>query len=270
MRNYWSCTAFADKLRATVKPQAATSEGWDDWNATAKANYPIRFWLAEEALDSIQKVIYSPYTTWRSVNYWIINRYITATHTLSSKLKKGQWYDLDTRMLNCLFDELVNFVEIETASSHIAWSDKEDRAQYETSHVFGWIKRRPTRCPKAGIDHLNWAASLTFNEDWVSKDDPKYGKPTRQALAATEILELYNWWIVTRPNRPDAYDVSGWSAICDAENNNGLPLWGNRTPEFKKSSRAALKIVDKIEKSYDKEDENMLIKLIKVRKSLWT
>jgi len=41
-------------------------------------------------------------------------------------------------------------------------------------------------------------------------------------------------------------------------------------PETRKLGRKALKLSHKIEQQYEKEDEQMMIRLIKVRNSLWT
>lgn len=83
-----------------------------------------------------------------------------------------------------------------------------------------------------GLDVHEWEKSLVFNEDWgVKPDEEKYGKLTHQALAAIEQDEIYQWW----KDNKDKKDV-------DFEN----------------------------EESYLKEEEEMLIRLIKVRGSLWT
>jgi phage/plasmid-associated DNA primase len=100
-----------------------------------------------------------------------------------------------------------------------------------------------------------------------------FGELTYQAKAAKEIIELYTWWTVTYRNRPDAYEASGWSAYCEASRlaNGGKLSWsGDKSPELKKMSNTAHKLLRKIEADYEKEDEQMMIRLIKVRQSLWT
>jgi hypothetical protein len=44
----------------------------------------------------------------------------------------------------------------------------------------------------------------------------------------------------------------------------------DKTPELKKMSDKAHKLLRKIEADYEKEDEDMMIRLIKVRHGLWT
>jgi hypothetical protein len=174
--------------------------------------------------------------------------------------------------LPCLFNELVDFVEIESAWSHIAWGSKEDRAKYNPPFwASGWFRWRVWRCPQAGIDHLDWAMTLT-NTDWCEPDHKDYGKPTGQALRAKEIKELYTWWTTVYPNRPDPHDISGWSEYCEKKRdlNDGRLFGSKETPEIKKLGNQALKLSTKIEKQYADEDEAMMIRLIKARDSLWT
>ena len=275
MRDYWSCGKFADWLRGTPKIKCGTSEEWDAWYKQAAENHPIRYWIAEEGLDKLQSVwCYIPERL-NDARYYINNRFVSRTNSLTAHprdIKPGQWQDVGNRFLPCLFNELVDFVEIESAWSHIAWGNKEDRAKYDPPFwASGWFRWRTWRCPQAGLDHLDWAMTLT-NTDWCKPDDPEYGKPTGQALRAKELKELYTWWTVTYRNRPDPYDVSGWTDYCEqARILNGGRLFGSKsTPELKKLSDKAHKLLQKIETAYEKEDEAMMIRLIKARDSLWT
>ena len=171
-----------------------------------------------------------------------------------------------------MFNELVDFVEIEQAWHHCMW-DEEARKRFEVPWWRkGWLRWRTWRCPDAGIEYLIWASGLTVREDWVDKNDPEYGKPTQQAIAAKEILELYRWWKIERPKRPDPMEASGWSAYCDMRRNRGDDLldFEDRTPEEAEMSKTALQKSQEMEEAYEKEDEEMMIRLIKVRQSLWT
>lgn len=83
-----------------------------------------------------------------------------------------------------------------------------------------------------GLEVHEWEKTLTFNEDWgVKPDDEKYGKLTHQALAAIEQDAIYQWW---KENK------------------------GKKDIDFEN------------EDTYLKEEEEMLIRLIKIRNSLWT
>ena len=275
--NYWSSTPFADWVRGTKKLDAGTTEEWDEWQSKAKGYHPVRYWLAEEGLGKLQDFVTYPVRKIYDLKYYINNRYVTRTHALTAHhrdIKPGSWSDVGSRFLPCLFNELVDFVEVEQAWSHIAWGSKEDRAKYDAPfYATGWFRWRTWRCPQAGIDHLDWAMTLTLGTDWgVEETDPNHGKPTGQALRAKEIKELYLWWTTVYPNRPDPHDASGWTEYCEKvrEYNGGKLFGSKKTPELEKMGDKALKLSQKIEAAYDKEDEQMMIRLIKIRDSLWT
>ena len=276
--NYWSCSPFADWLRGTNKLKMGTSEEWDEWHSQATKAHPIRYWLADTALDNLQDFVTWPIRKIYDIKYYINNRWVTRTHSLtahSRDIKPGNWQDVGNRFLPCLFNELVDFVEIETAWSHIAWGSKEDRAKYNPPfYATGWFRWRTWRCPQAGIDHLDWASELRMDEDWaVHSGDKGYGELTQQAKNAREIKELYLWWTTVYPNRRDPYEASGWSDYCEAArlaNGGKLSFGADKSPELKKMSDKAHKLLQRIEADYEKEDEAMMIRLIKIRNSLWT
>jgi hypothetical protein len=278
--NYWSCTPFADWLRGTKKLSMGTSEEWDDWTTTAQMKHNFRYWLAEEALGHIQDFVTWPVRKIYDAKYYINNRWVTRTHSLTAHprdIKPGQWQDVGNRFLPCLFNELVDFIEVESAWMHVAWGDKEQKAKYNPPfYATGWFRWRTWRCPQAGLDHLTWEMTLV-NDDWLEPTHKDYGKPTQQAIKAKELRELYDWWTVTRPARVDPMEASGWSAICDARRERAKAegkkrSWGldDKTPAERKETTRVLKAMHKLEAAYEKEDEDMMIRLIKVRHGLWT
>jgi hypothetical protein len=273
--NYWSCSKFADWIRGTPKGNAKTSDGWHEWETEAQRYHPLRYWIAEEGLGYLQDFVTWPVRKIYDVKYYVNNRWVSRTHSLTAHardIKPGEWRDVGNRFLPCLFNELVDFVEIETAWSHIAWGNEEDRAKYSAPFwATGWFRWRTWRCPQAGLDHLDWAMTLT-NRDWCEPGDPDYDKPTRQAINAREIKELYTWWTTVYPVRPDVHEASGWSAYCEAKRvlNDGRLFGSKETKELKRQGDRALKLSQKIEAAYEKEDTQMMIRLIKIRNSLWT
>ena len=275
--HYWTCSKFADWLRGTTKLKCGTGEEWHEWETRAKSAYPIRWWLAEEGLDYVQKFVYYIPDKLNDVRYYINNRWVSHSHALTAHprdIQPGNWSDVGNRFLPCMFNELVDFVEIEQAWHHCLWSD-EAKTEFEVPWWRkGWLRWRTWRSPEAGMAYLNWASTLT-NAEFLDEDKKHLAEPTHQAKAAKEIIELYTWWTVTYRNRPDPYDASGWTAYCEASRAaNGGSLWGSlggdKTPEMKKMSDKSLKLLQKIEKAYAKEDEEMMIRLIKIRESLWT
>jgi len=276
MRNhYWTIGKFADWLRGTPKLKCGTSEEWNDWEDRAKAAHPVRWWIAEEGLDYLQRFVYYIPDKLNDVRYYINNRWVSRSHSLTAHprdIKPGQWQDVGNRFLPCLFNELQDFVEIEQAWHHCIWSD-EAKTKFDVPwYRKGWLRWRTWRCPEAGLEYLRWASTLT-NEEFLEEGEKHKAEPTYQAKAAKEIIELYTWWTTTYRNRPDPYDASGWSEYCELSRqaNGGKLSWSaDKTPELKKMSNKAHKLLRKIEAEYEKEDEQMMIRLIKIRQSLWT
>jgi len=233
--DYWSCSKFADCIRGTPKPFALEWKAWDTWREEAKKKHPLRYWVAEKLLDYLQDLVNLPMDIYHTIEVYIHNRFIDKTHYLKTGLKAGEYYDLDYRMIHGLFNELVDLVEVEYAHLFKCYKEKK----------YKFIKGR---CVEAGLDYLNWASSLTYNQDYCfKKGDKGFGEPTEQALAARKTTELYNWW-KNRDNRPDPYDIF-------SEEKDGKKFYTK---------------ISKAQEGYDKEDTKMLIELIKIRGSLWT
>lgn len=281
---YWSCTKFADWLRGTAKPGAQTGEGWRKWHKSAKTSHHFRYWLAEEGLDAVQNFIWWPVDKIYDVKYYINNRWVTRTHQLTAHprdIKPGEWRDVGNRFLPCLFNELVDFVEVETAWSNIAWDTKAREKYRAPFYSWGWFRWRTWRCPEAGIEHLKWAMTLT-NEEWLEDDKKQEAEPTGQAKAAKEIFELYTWWKEVYSNRKDPHELSGWTDWCarrrekikeeDGEDAAWIGMLGsdNESTEEQAETRRILDLCQEIERQQNEEDEQMMIRLIRIRHHLWT
>lgn len=133
------------------------------------------------------------------------------------------------------------YYDLDTRILHALFTELTDLVEVEYASMQRYNKEninyvfKKGRCALAGLDYLNWAGQL------------KYDKLTPQAESALTTLELYNWW-KNRDNRPDPHTMF--------------------TKE-KDGPRYYLKI-DDMEQKYENEDTDMLIKLIKIRGSLWT
>ena len=226
--SYWSCSKFADFVRGEKKPYALPWEEWDIWKKEQQEKRSFRYWLSDTFLDNMQDVVYFPSDVYYQIKYYIKNRWIDKTHYLKTGLKVGQWHDLDTRIIYGIFNELVDYVEIELA--HLSKWNKDKKYKFKNG-----------RCVEAAYDYFNWAEKL--------KDSPT------QSENAKVIREIYEWWTITRPNRPDPY-------VDDDDGIFSRPLL--------EEQKQAIKINHDIEESYDNEDSEMLIKLIKIRKGLWS
>lgn len=256
---YWSCSKFADFVRGTPKPKSATLEEWGKWKKDAKLQ-AFRYWLAEEGLDRFQDVVYFPKTVWDTIGRWYDNRFVTKTHVLSTGLKKGKWHEFDQRLLHGMFNSLVDFVECEGAWMNVV---------FDKNYKRPWFRRfRQFREPEHGIAWLKWQMTLT-NEYGDNPNDP-----SPQAINAKELYELYIWWKELRPARLDPYEVSGWSAYCAQTRKPGKdPLFfleRDRNKDDEEKVTKMLKEMEEIENQYEKVDEEMMIRLIKLRNFMWT
>ena len=281
---HYSSSKPVEWLRKKVfkikKPIALGWGEWGKWDDELKATHPVAFFFTETLPDWLEWLPEHSIDYVDSVRYWIHN-YVSGTHRMNSNLKVGQWHEFEERLLHASFDTFVEFIEVETAHSHICWSDKEERSKYDIpwydrTRWFRWF--HVWRSPQAGIDHLKWEMTL----DTPDPTDPHWHANTRQANAAREKMALYTWWKHIRPNRGDDWDVSGlrefWNKM-DAkygDDMGGKKCWLGlngkscmspaESRQYKKLSEAK----DALEGQWEEEDQQMLIRLVKLRRALWT
>ena len=273
--DYWCNSKIADAIRGTPKLKYGTLEEWRDWRIKAQTAHPIRYWIIETALAAIQRWYEWIPPKVNNVRCYANNRFLVKSHALTAHprdIKPGTWCDLSNRILPCMFNELVDFVEIEKAWMLVAW-DKEARAKFEMPWWRGkWWTRWfvQWRCPEAGIEHLKWEMSLV--DDY--KGSATFGQPTPQAIAAKEIYDLYIWWTTVHRNRPDPFDESGLTGWYDTHKNTtdiyDLLDFNSETEEESAEHSICSMKHDLIERSYFDEDTQMMKRLIDVRGSLWT
>jgi hypothetical protein len=251
--DYWNCSRFADFIRGEKKPFALEWGKWSKWKKEQQKKRPVRYWLAEEGLSKLQDFVMFPVDVYTEIRYYIMNRWIDKTHYLKTGLKPGHYYEFDHRILHGLFNELVDFVEIEYAHL-MKWSLREDAKNYTFKNG---------RSAEAGLAYMDWSCNLKYDEDWgVDKKNKKYGTPTDQAITSQQIKNLYLWW-KDRPNRPDPKKVIGLDWDDKKEDN----LFAGK---ISKKELLEFRKLAKIEAEYDKEDTDKLIELIKIRKELWS
>lgn len=128
------------------------------------------------------------------------------------------------------------YYDTDTKMFHACFNMLKEFVEVEKAHHWNWMGEN-LKGKDAGIAHLEW--EMTIPEEW-SRD---------QAKNAREIYELYEWWTIERPNRQDPWDL----------------LNEDETEYDKKYGK-----MDKLEVKYAKEDQRMFIRLIKIRKALWT
>lgn len=236
---------IVDKLSEAIlgidTPKLASRQEWQAWHQNAKSARPIRYFIAETAIPEVTYFLKN-----LNLTYYLNNRFVSKSHILRTRqTKPGEYSDLSQRILDCLFDELVDFIEIEKAWALVC-CDKDTMKEYKTPWYRRYFRIRAWRSPKAGLDHLKW--------------EMEFEGSILQGESAKEQLALYNWWTIDRPNRQDTGDASGWTKLC----NEGR--WQEDTEEVKE----ALTKYRELEEAYEQEDQAMLHRLIDIRSSLWT
>jgi hypothetical protein len=249
--NYWACSKFADWIRGEKKPYALELGAWDDYYSDLKKRKPIRYWITEKFLKTLQNIVYFPYDIYNTIDCYVRNRWIDKTHMIDTGFKPGGFYEIDQKILHGLFKELVDFVEKDLARMG-SYCDKNVKYKFHRG-----------RCVEAAYAYFKWAGKLRD----VYPDGSR--KSSEQAKTSRKIKKLYEWWTNVRPNRVDPYEDSGWNKFCNIDENK---LFNNKkeTPQEIRRMNQAINRLAKIEEKHDNEDTNMLIELIKIRRHLWS
>lgn len=258
--NYWSCSKFAQWVYTHFdiqKPFAETSSGWKEWKEKTKASHPHVYNFVEEYLDLLQDIVMYPYDLYDNFRIYIRNRFITKTHIIRTGLTPGQWHETDERLLHGMFELLVDFIEIEKANMLMVSDSTLERPWWRK---FRWSRWGEYRSREDGLKYLDWEMNLT-------DDDQHF---TSQAMSAREQYELYTWWKDKRPTRPDPYDVTGWTEWCNQRGDDISWILEDKTNADRQETRTRLDALNLLEEQYDKEDTEMLDRLVKLRHHLWT
>ena len=240
-------------------PGSMTSKGCRLFEKEFKERAPIRYWFKN---DFKRGMIYPIKWKYEAISDWIRYRTYGRYHILDTGLAPG-YYEIDRLMLHVNFNMLKNFVEVEQAIRSYYWSDDyKEIATWCEKHMPFYRKFYPFRRPDLGIKHLEWASTL---------DDPSlppYEQSPAQAIAARETLILYKWWVEMRPARKEIehvhYDDQGLGMMSSLDDD-----FDRNAPDFK-AHDAAMEASMKQEEQWNQEDDDMLIRLVKIRRSLWT
>lgn len=231
-------------------PRALPLGRWGMREKKLKRHFPIRYWMWETVPDFYRDNVTH---RWRKTRNWFRYRFKDRYDVVQLELPKD-YHEPDTRLLHANFQILKDFVEIELASMHGA-VEEDDAPKDEVGtflQAFGKKfrrnRRQQLRQPEKGLAHLDWEIRDTIGQ---------------QQSSALEKKEIYLWWTQTRPNRADY--GSALFREPGEEPNEDLGTIFNR-PYNKQISDMR----NKLEQFYHDEDEEMLIRLIKIRHTLWT
>jgi len=225
---------------------ARSSNDWHEFREYHKEHNPIRYFINND----FEAIFIWPWSMrLRRLTDWVRYRTTRRYHVIKTGMKPG-YSDVSEKMLHVNFNMLKDFIEVEKAYMW-TWHEKGTNNKSE----------------QPGVSHLLWEMGLDNDDSWK-------GNKT-QASNAREQYELYDWWTNQRPYRVDDA-MEEWEAYHTLKKD----IYGDDadnffrddldTPELEKLQKKWLTKSSKIEKHNLKEDESMLIRLIKIRSSLWT
>lgn len=238
------------------KPLFASAETWSEWHEFERTK-PICNFCVNTVPDFIK---YKIIKRINNVKYWFLYRFFNEHkyQLIDTGLKPG-YYDVDTRMFHGIFNLMKEFCEHEQPYHDWCWLDEPKE------------KFKPGK--EAALKSFAWQKDLVYTEDEIFRDEYKHliGQPTPQALNATELEKIYLWWVDIFHNRKDPYEVFKDEYFSNlVKEKNTMKAFCERPPEEQEKYNEISKKRDELEKQYADEDEEMLLRLIKIRKSLWT
>lgn len=217
--------------------------------------------LADETSDFFNRIRKFPRRVWR----WIEVRTIEKYHVVHLGTKPG-FSDAREMLLLANFAVLVHFVEIELANME-KYSRKYSKKSYRG------ISNR-----ELGLSYLSFWSNLGPQ----IHEDKDLNSHTREY--ARETMKLYIWWKDERPNRVDPYDVE-YAKFAEAIEAEGRELFkfipcdddpkfstiGDDLTEEERTKKNELREGSrKIEEQWDREDQEMLHRLIDIRFDMWS
>ena len=228
-----------------VEPNVARSpEDWSAFKKFHKEHNPIRYFINND----FESVFIWPWSMRleRAID-WVRYRTTRRYHIVNTGMEPG-YADFSEQLLHVNFNMLKEFIEKEKGSMwqyHEA-SSKDDK--------------------QPGVSYLIWEMGLEADESW--------GGNKVQAKNAREQYELYDWWTNIRPCRVDPMDTAEhnayWKMRDEIYGTDCFFCADKDTPELKGLQKLSYALSEKLGKKYSKEDEKMLIRLMKIRGSLWT
>lgn len=206
---------YAKKKLAFPNKLGYTAEEFCDFDKNWKEKLPISFKM-HKVINKIE--FFCWYHIWdrcERTYYYIRNRFFKRYHLIRTDLAKGQWWDVDNKMLYGMMNLLVDFVEKEHALLVVDWE----------------------------------------------------GSSESHAAAKKEIIEIYTWW-KDYPRRQKEMDAI-FDKIEDKFDKEEC-IMASFTTERMDKNRPIYEERSAAEDKLEKEEEEMLIRLIKIRKYLWT
>lgn len=245
-------------------PIALSWDGWDDFREEFKAKAFIRYTIVETIPDAFS-TFFGPVTrSWTRTKDFCRYRFIKRHryHLVETGLKPN-YYEIETQMLHANFNMLVSYVERQKSAVGMAF----DSDNYPRPKGWWWKKYTDWKMPEYGLSYLDWEVTLDKDATLEEQQWDGVSAPT-QAQAAREVLVLYRWWTqewkstdeIEYPESPSK-DGDPFSMFSDK--------YDRTTPEHIAWQKLGAER-DKEIHNMEEQETAMLLRLIKIRKSLWT
>lgn len=225
-------------------PGYLTMEGWDLFDKEFRRKAPVRYFLKKIAR-LVQQLVRLLRKNFREK---ILFRFFIKYHILTTGLPPGYSF-FDERLLHGSFNEFCAFIEDDYIHQHFSVKDR-------------WYLYIPYFRKKSRISRRSLILDLYQEKKRIVQDSSLSSDEIRHARLTLDVLELYYWWQVKRPQR---YSIPEPNYSFQGLKNGPLD------PAFDETAADYVAYLDYYKQrekqdlsDYD-EDTEMLIKLVKNR-----
>ena len=204
---------------------------WEDWHVEIKKLHPIKYWIAETFGDFVRYNIWFPIIhPLKDFHYWIVS------HLIPSR----RFHMLDLRQ-PIAKGELANH-----DTYRYGWADVCNKMLYAMFNLLGeYLKEEPYDLIKDyTLEQINADAGMKIQHECLQ-----------------EAKDIYQWWRVGRKEEQKIYDdlLARW---CD--------LRKDKISRDNGEADQMFKILKSAENGIEEKTDEMIARLIKIRRNLWT
>jgi hypothetical protein len=244
---------------------------WEDFEDEVEKKCPIRFYI----VTFIERLFRSIWRFLCNIPYWIRTHTYNRYHIINVKQPKNSpyqysynwgWIDRCHVLPFAMFNILCDFVENEFMPQYWwEWNEK---------------KQKSERVKKS--ERKSWKDLLKDKEKELNKEDFKlcdgsfdennYEMTVHERKYDLELLTIYKWWKEDRFElcKKENDSLDEWMNYKDRliEKNGGC--WQDWSDEEKKHDRELMDRHLEAENNRLNQEEDMLIRIVKIRHGLWT
>jgi hypothetical protein len=231
---------------------------WDNFYDDAKRKYPTSFFFGY----TVPKFLERMWHRLSDVPYWLRTHIYNRYHIINVKQPKGSpdqysydwgWIDRSHVLPLAMFNILCDFVENEFMPQYWWRYDEKKRKSY-------YVKKN---------ERKTWQQVL---EEYSEANDPKesdyefdyeYASVIHSRKYNRELLTIYKWWKVDRLElcKKDDDTSNEWY---------NFKMNSNRTEDENNKEKELFDLSMGAEEELHKQEEDMLIRLVKIKGGLWT